>query len=259
MFGIFRNLRRKRIRRQPFPADWQAILERNVPYYRTLPAEDRRELHYLIQVFIAEKNFEGCGGLEMTDEIRVTIAAQACILLLHIPHDYYPNLASVVVYPSSYLVRVQHVVPGGVVCDVDEPREGEAWKYGTVVLSWDGVLHSAADFSDGHNLVFHEFAHLLDQEDGDAGGVPDLRERRRYVSWARILGREYEALLEDIRERQPTIIDQYGAKGPAEFFAVVTECFFEKPVQLREQHPDLYQELKAFYRQDPAARITGRT
>jgi Mlc titration factor MtfA (ptsG expression regulator) len=255
ILGLFRKLRRKRLRERPLPFEWQTILDRNVPYLRRLLPEERRKLEGDIQVFIAEKNFEGCGGLEITDEIRVTIAAQACILLLNLSHDYYSNLTSIVVYPSSYLVPIQTVLPGGAIWEVDEAREGEAWKYGTVVLSWDGVRHRAAGMDDGHNVVFHEFAHLLDQEDGEAGGTPILPSRRRYASWARILGDEYEALLDSIHQHQPTLIDQYGAKGPAEFFAVVTECFFEKPVELREEHPELYEEMKAFYRQDPAARI----
>lgn len=204
-------------------------------------------------MFLAEKNFEGCGGLEMTDEIQVTIAAQACILLLHCPHDYYPGLVSIVVYPSTYRAPKRRLFPDGTVSDHPEPRAGEAWLHGTIVLSWDAVKRSAAAVTDGYNVVFHEFAHRLDQEDGRADGAPILPSLARYASWARVLGREYGALQMDTEAGRQTLLDKYGATDPAEFFAVVTECFFEQPAQLKARHPQLYEELKTFYRQDPVS------
>jgi Mlc titration factor MtfA (ptsG expression regulator) len=254
MFGFFKRRRRERLRAQPFPPEWLKILEKNCPFYGRLSEADRRGLRGLIQVFVAEKNFEGCGGLAMTDEIKVTIAAQACLLLLHRETDIYPRLYSILVYPSAYVAKSLRPIGGGFVLEGEEGRLGEAWKDGAVVLSWDDVLSGAADPRDGHNVVLHEFAHQLDHEDGVADGAPILACRSHYVAWARVLGAEYEQLRADARRGRKSVLDKYGATEPAEFFAVATECFFEKPEQLRKKHPELYDELREFYRQDPAAR-----
>lgn len=254
ILGFFKRWRRERIRKHPFPETWRRIIEQNVPYYCHLTDDERQKLFGHVHVFLAEKRFEGCGGLEINDEICVTIAAQACVLLLHDPHDYYPGLESIVVYPSSFHVKTERTGTAGVVFEDQEEHEGEAWPWGTVVLAWDVILHDATDDPAGRNLVIHEFAHFLDQQDGGLDGTPDLRERSRYRSWARILGREYQTLLRDDELQRSTVIDRYGTKDPAEFFAVITECFFENPIQLQARHPELYAELKAFYRQDPAER-----
>lgn len=255
MFRL-RDRRRRRLREKAFPKKWTTVLEHNVPYYATLPAERRRELEGHIQVFLAEKHFEGCGGLEMTDEIRVTIAAQACILLLGRETDYYPALTSVLVYPDTYVAHVKRRQLDGTVAEEEQGRLGESSSRGAVVLSWDAVLRGAADIHDGRNVVLHEFAHQLDQESGAAEGAPRLPKRSMYVAWARVLGREYTALIEKIDEHRPDVLDAYGAASPAEFFAVATESFFERPVELRAAHPELYEQLKLFYRQDPAADST---
>lgn len=251
MFWLKRR-RRRRLRSAPFPTSWSGILERNVPYQRLLSEEARRELQGNIQVFVAEKSFEGCGGLQMTDEIRVTIAAQACLLLLHRETDFYPTLRSIVVYPSAYVAPVTESVGHGVVREGVSVRLGESWHRGAVVLAWDSVLHGAADIHDGRNVVLHEFAHQLDQEEGAADGAPVLPRRSMYVAWARVLGAEYARLQHDVERGRTSVLDQYGATNPAEFFAVATECFFEKAASLQRQHPELYEELKLFYRQDPA-------
>ena len=226
-----------------------------MPYYRLLSDGEQQELRDLIRVFLSEKQFEGCGGLEMTDEVRVTIAAQACILLLNREHNYYAGLRSVLVYPSSYLAPSKSVDPAGVVHEGDESRLGEAWLRGAVILSWDDVRRDAGAFHDGHNVTLHEFAHQLDQEDGTFDGAPLLEKRSHYRSWARILMKEYRALAEAAERGQATLIDQYGATDPAEFFAVITEAFFERPKALKQKHPELYDELKKFFRQDPLARL----
>lgn len=251
MFG-FRRRRRERLRATPLPDAWRAIVERNVALYRRLPEADRRELLGHVQVFLAEKHFEGCGGLELTDEIRVTIAAQACVLLLHRETDYYPECASILVYPHAYVAPVQEQT-GWVVHEGTSARLGESWVRGVVVLSWDDVLAGAADVHDGHNVVLHEFAHQLDQEDGSGDGAPPLPRRSMYVAWARVLSGEYEALRADAAAGRPSVLDHYGATNPAEFFAVASECFFEKPQQMRAKHPELYDELREFYAQDPLA------
>ena len=233
------------------------MVDHRVPYAASLSAEDRRELEGLVQIFLDEKWFSGCGGLEITDEIRVTIAAQACLLLLRRDIvDVYPDLVTVVVYPQAYVVGAKRVV-GGIVLEGREVRLGEAWERGTLVLSWDDVLKGAADIHDGHNVVLHEFAHQLDQQAGGGSGTPDLGSRSRYLAWARVLGSEYEQLVDDVRHRHPDVIDAYGATNAAEFFAVVTECFFEKPRPLRAKHPELYDQLRDFYRRDPVADLAG--
>ena len=204
-------------------------------------------------MFLAEKDFEGAGGLEMTDEIRVTIAAQACVLLLHRDTDYYPALRSVIVYPSAYVAEESQETAHGWVSEDAEARLGQSSApLGAMVLSWDDVRAGAADVRDGENLVFHEFAHQLDFESGEYDGTPVLERRSMYVAWARVLGREYERLRRDAASGRETVLDAYGATDPAEFFAVATECFFEKSRQLRDRHPALYEELKRYYRQDPA-------
>jgi len=249
--GWLKNRRRARVLAEPFPAGWWEVLERNVPLVSRLDPAERQTLKDKVRIFLAEKRFEGCGGLELTDEMRVTIAGQACALLLHLDEpDVFPTIESVLVYPSAY--RVPSVPrPGGIVLD-EVARAGESWQQGTLVLAWDQVLRSAHD--PRHNLVLHEFAHALDQEDGAADGAPRLPARSMYAPWARVLGAEYEQLTRAIHEGKPTSIDPYGATSPAEFFAVVTEAFFGRPVELRSRHPALYEQLAAFYRQDPASR-----
>ena len=255
MFG-FKAKRRDRLREKAFPDSWKSILQRNVPYYARLSTEEQRTLESDIQVFIAEKNFEGCGGLEMTDEITVTVAAYACILLLNRKHDFYPRLQSILVYPDAYPVPVLRLGPGDQIIEDHEMRLGESWRTGAVVISWNHVLHRPVDPTGSRNVALHEFAHQLDHEDGAANGAPILPVSSMYATWARILGREYQELTEAAANNRPTLLDKYGATNPAEFFAVITEYFFEQPQQLKERHPELYEELTRYYRQDPAQRVT---
>jgi hypothetical protein len=251
MLDPLKRFRRKRLRKRPFPRAFRAVLERNFALYGRLPEADRGELERLIQVFMAEKRFEGCGGLEVTDEIRVVIAAQACLLLLHRDTDVYPRLVTILVYPSAYVARVTERVGYGVVAEGEMGRLGEAWQTGVVVLSWDHAQAGAADVHDGRNVTLHEFAHQLDQEDGASDGAPVLPRRSMYVAWARVLGDEYAALRRDAESGAPTLLNPYGATNPAEFFAVATETFFQMPGALKRRHPALYGELQRFYRQDP--------
>jgi Mlc titration factor MtfA (ptsG expression regulator) len=255
MFAFFKERRRKAVLQQPFPPEWQKILAENVPYFERLPVDDQDKLRDLVQIFLDEKHFEGCGGLDIDDEIRVSIAAQACILLLHREADIYPDLESILVYPSTYIDKRPRTVDGGIVIEEPEARLGESWSRGVVVLAWDAVLHGASDVRDGKNVVFHEFAHQLDTEDGAADGAPVLERRAAYGPWARVLGAAYEGLVRDDEEGHRTVIDTYGATNPAEFFAVVTESFFERPRALRAKHPALYEQMRLFYQQDPAALV----
>jgi Mlc titration factor MtfA (ptsG expression regulator) len=258
VLGFFKRRRRKQLLSTPFPAPWLEIIERNVPFYALLPQDDRRELQGLIQIFLAEKSFEGCGGLELTDEIKVTIAAGACLLLLHRDTDVYPRLITVLVYPSAYVARASEPIGAGFALEDESVHLGESWSSGVVVLSWDDVRAGASDIRDGQNLVLHEFAHQLDREDGEINGTPLLEQRSQYLAWGRVLNAEYERLRRDSRLGRATVLDDYGATDPAEFFAVATECFFEKPRLLQKRHPELYDELKMFYRQDPAQLVPSK-
>ena len=257
MFAFLKKRRHRRIRSRPFPAVWRGILERRYSVYPRLPPPDRRELEGLIQVFLEEKQFEGCGGQEITDEVRVLIAAQACLLLLHRDTDCYPRLRSILVYPSSYIAKTWHWERDGTIREEHQARGGESWPHGAVVLAWDGAMMGAVDLNKDRNLVLHEFAHQLDQEDGVADGAPllegtnFLKLLHRYRAWAKVLSDEFQQLRRAAVEGRETVLDTYGAKDPAEFFAVATECFFENPGRLQERHPALYAELKEFYRQDP--------
>ena len=251
MFDFFKTRRREALREQPLSSEERALLDKNIPYLNSLSGEDRSELESLVRVFLAEKSFEGCGGLTLTDEIKLTIAGQACLLLLHRETDIYPNVDSILVYPSAYRVPTEQY-DGLVVVQEDQTRLGESWQRGLVVLAWDHVLSGAAQPCDGQNVVLHEFAHQLDSEDGVMNGTPDLGARARFTSWAHVLGDEFAELSERLHAGRSSDIDPYGATNPAEFFAVLTEMFFEKPRALKRRHAELYAELAEFYKQDPA-------
>lgn len=252
MFGILRKRRRRRLMETPLAPERVAILERNAPVWRRLPEEDRRELAGLVQIFLAEKSFEGCDGLEITDEIRLTIAAHACVLLLHRETDVYPYLHSILVYPRAFVAPLREHGPDGVVIEEDEERDGESWDTGALILSWEDCLESVAAPRDGYNVMLHEFAHQLDDEAGIADGAPRL-DKALAADWFGVFEREFEALGKRADKRIPTLLDWYGSESPAEFFAVLTETFFENPADLKARHPELYHLLERFYRQDPAA------
>lgn len=242
------------MRARPVPAGWRELIEKNVPFFRRLPPADQAELLGHVLVFLDEKTFEGCGGLEITDEVRVSIAAQACVLMLHDPDPgYFTDVSTVLVYPSAYVAPSIERRPDGTIVEGGGVRLGEAWTRGEVILAWDHVLGGAADVRDGQNVVLHEFAHKLDQEDGAADGAPTLPTRAHYLPWARVLGDEFRLLRTAVDKRRKTVLDAYGATNPAEFFAVATECFFEKGAAMRRKHPALYEQLQQLYRQDPAA------
>ena len=252
---VFTSARRQQRRRAllstPFPPEWSVILNENLPPYQMISPEMQQQLHDYIRIFISEKSFEGCGGLVLTDEIKVTIAAQACLLLLNRNGDCYPKLYSILVYPSTYVTGTRKSF--GLHPTDTSVRLGESWKHGTVVLAWDSVKSGALNFQDGHNVAMHEFAHQLDQEDGRADGAPILNMRSAYSAWSRTLSEEYELLQKKRLKGEKSVMDKYGATNPAEFFAVATETFFEKPVQLKKKHPELYHELQGFYKVNPVA------
>lgn len=252
VFGIFTNRKRERLRAETTPREWARILDRNLPLFRRLSRADRDELLGHINVFLAEKHFEGCGGLEISEEIKVTIAAQACLLLLHRDTDYYPNLTSILVYPSGYTADESRHLGGGLWEEGPEERLGHtAHGLRALVLAWDAAQHGALDPSDGSNVVLHEFAHQLDFENRSADGTPDLETRAEYESWSRVMTAEFERLRQSIPYRYDAVLDIYGAQNPTEFFAVATEAFFETPRALKSKHPELYDALQRYFRQDP--------
>jgi hypothetical protein len=245
------DYRRRQLRNLPVPSEWLTILRRRVPYYRFLPPELQKQLCGHMQVFIAEKNFVGCAGLEISDEIRVTIAAQACLLILNRKTDYYPKLERILVYPGAFVVRKQEIDDAGVLSEYHDALSGESWGDGQVVLSWEDTVDDARFFGDGRNVVIHEFAHQLDQEKGVATGAPILARAEHYQPWSEALGAEYAHLRQQADTELDSLFDYYGAENPAEFFAVITEVFFEQPQEMAHRHPELYRQLKIFYRVDP--------
>src|SRR5215813_12449132 len=252
IFEFLKQRRRKRLRTRPFPKQWLALIQRHVVFFPRLSASDHAELLGHIQVFLAEKRFEGCGGFAITDEVRVTIAAQACLLLLHRSTDYYPRLLTILVYPLTYMAEEKRQVGEHLWEEGTVSRLGETGRrMGSLVLSWGAVKHGAADPSDGKNVVLHEFAHQLDFENEAADGVPGLSTRKQQIAWAEVMRSEFASLRAADESGIPTLLDTYGATNPAEFFAVSVEAFFEQPRALLARHPKLYAALRTYFQQNP--------
>lgn len=244
--------RRARLARLPFPPEWRDILRRRVPLLRRLPADLRLQLQRQMRWFVAEVPFIGCAGQIVDDEVRVTIAAQACLLLLN-RGGRFEGLREVLVYPGAFAVNHVRTADGGVQHEERRALSGESHDRGAVVLSWQDTLDGAADPDDGQNVVIHEFAHRLDQDHGPANGAPWLGPRRGYREWSRVLGAEYAALGARLAAGEDGLIPAYAATSPAEFFAVVSELYFERPLALRSAHAALYDQLSQFYRTDPSS------
>jgi Mlc titration factor MtfA (ptsG expression regulator) len=248
--SVIRENKRKKIMKNPFPREWENYLKESYTLYSKLPDELQQDMKNKIKVFLNEKTFFGCEGLEVTDQMRILIAAQACLLILNRRTTFYPKLRSIFVYPTSYLAK-RVSVNSGIVTEKTQVTLGESWGSGELVLTWDTSVHGAKNMYDSRNVVYHEFAHQLDQENGVADGAPVLENRSSYASWARVLSREFENLKKEKKRWRKTVMNKYGATNPAEFFAVASESFFEKPRQLKKKHPELYQELKNYYHTDP--------
>jgi len=262
MFNWFTNRRRKKLTHAPFPSAWEEILRRNVGHYRFLDDAEQTHLRELIQVFIAEKYWEGGGGLELTDEIRVTIAAQACLLLLGLPHNYYKNVQSIIVYPSTVVAPPHR--PGFFEHTIEpvDPAQaiiGQAFHQGPVIIIWDAALKGSRHPESGHNVIYHEFAHKLDMLDGMADGTPPLKDHAEYRDWVQTCTQEYLRLKNRTDKGRRSFLDAYAATNEAEFFAVATEHFFEQPRLMIKHAPDLYRILKNYYRQDPLTRVYRHT
>ena len=252
MFGWFKKRRRERITAQPFPAAWQSIIDEKLPYVATLPPALQVELTKLTQIFLAEKHIEGCAGFELTDEVRVTIACQACILLLNSNKEIYPKLKTVLVYETAFFAEREEHQGNGLISFSSSVRAGESWSIGVVILAWEEIERGLRHKHDGYNVIIHEFAHQLDQENETTNGVPVLDHANLYPLWQDVFQEHYELLLKDIQRGRKNVLNNYGGTNPAEFFAVASESFFEESIKLYDRHPELYGVLQQYYKQDPA-------
>jgi Mlc titration factor MtfA (ptsG expression regulator) len=245
------NRRRQDLFHKPLAAESIAIIERNVPLYTRLPNALRETLQGSINYFLDEKVFVGCDDLEITDEIRLIIAANACLLVVNRDNKHFPGFETIFVYPETYVAK-QVSYDGMVEIHSDSTRAGESWHRGPIVLSLTDVMSGSKNDKDGHNVVLHEFAHKLDEENGVMDGLPVLRESADYKVWAKVLTKEYDEFLKRVDRRKNSVIDEYGAVSAPEFFAVATESFFEKSTQMKSKLPELYAQLQKFYGLDPA-------
>ncbi|MCA9054726.1 MAG: zinc-dependent peptidase [Planctomycetaceae bacterium] len=254
LFRWLRNRRRRRILAEPFPHAWRDWLEDEVVHYARLDPERQAQLRDLLQVFVTEKNWEGLQGLQLTDAMKVTIAALACLLILGRPQELdFDHVLSILIYPDVFLARQQQPNAVGVVSERREARIGEAWYRGPVILSWEDVWEDARQDYPGGNVVLHEFEHQLDMSNGQlVDGTPPMRDRAEYERWVAVMEREFHTLIDRCRRCRPGVLDCYGSQNPAEFFAVATEAFFERPTALHNHLPDLFAILHNFYALDPA-------
>ena len=245
-----RRWRSNRLLNKAFPQAWRHILTERIAVYTLLQPQQRQKLEQLIHLFLDDKEFYGCAGLVVTDEMKLCIAAEACLLLLGQSGPVYPGLQSILVYPSAFTAKRDVHQEDGTVVAGEHHLLGESWGNGRVILSWDDVEQGARDFTDGHNVVLHEFAHQLDSASGSANGAPPLRSNS-YQTWASVFSDNFKDLQARVMHGKSTVMDGYGATNPAEFFAVATETFFEKPDDLLAKRPQLFHELQQYYRLDP--------
>ncbi|MFT5526408.1 MAG: Mlc titration factor MtfA (ptsG expression regulator) [Pirellulaceae bacterium] len=250
MFGLFKSFRRRSILNQPMPAGWNQFLA-DLYHYDLLDGQQKEGLHRRMKIIVAEKNWEGCEGLEITEQMKVTIAAQCSIMLLGVdPSFYYDKLTTILVYPNV-IERKRREVKGMIETNEKQILVGEAWQGGPVILSWAEILDDRFHARDHRNLVVHEFAHHLDGMDGEMGGTPPLESLAATRHWLAVFGAAYDEMVLQLKHGISTFLDPYGATSPAEFFAVSSECFFMAPQELRTAMPDVYQQLCGFYKQDP--------
>jgi len=245
--------RRARVLRQSAidPLLWRAIVAR-YPFTRALSDAELARLHELVILFLHEKSVHGAGGMAVRDEVRVAIAVQACILILNLGLDYYRGWVEVIVYPDEFVAEYDYVDEAGVTHHVEEAMSGESWERGPVVVSWADVQEAGT--GQGYNVVIHEFAHKLDMLNGEPNGYPPLHAGMQRPAWAAAFTAAYEDFCRKVDGGLEAGIDEYAAESPAEFFAVVSEAFFESPGIVAGTYPDVYAQLTQFYRQDTAAR-----
>jgi Mlc titration factor MtfA (ptsG expression regulator) len=256
LFPWSRERHRRELLATSFPEAWRSLLFANVAFYGHLTPAERSKLEDNLRILIAEKNWEGLSGLAITDEIQVTIAAQACLLTLARERSDYYHVGSILVYPTAYVIPSVNV-QGRIVTETVVPVEGEAALSGHVVLSWHDALAGGRGLTDGRNVVFHEFAHQLDMEAGTADGVPPLDTQAQVENWSQVFSAEFQALTTALAHGHPTFLNPYAATNAAEFFAVATEYFFERGAAMQHHHPELYDALRGFYHQDPATSLNS--
>jgi len=246
--------RRARVLRQSAiePLLWRGIVAR-YPFTRALADHELARLHELVVLFLHEKAVHGAGGMAVRDEVRVAIAVQACILILNLGLDYYRGWVEVIVYPDEFVAEYDYVDEAGVTHHVEEAMSGESWERGPVVVSWADVQEAGT--GQGYNVVIHEFAHKLDMLNGEPNGYPPLHAGMLRTAWAAAFTAAYEHFCRKVDGGFDIGIDEYAAESPAEFFAVVSEAYFEAPEIVASAYPDVYAQLALFYRQDTAARL----
>lgn len=249
----YKEWRRRRIlKRIRIPEHtWREAFSR-LAVLRKLSNEELMRLRELATLFLHEKVLEGAAGLILTEAMRVTIALQACLPVLNLGLDWYAGWVSVIIYPTGFVPSREYTDGSGVVHRTRHALSGESWLRGPVILSWSDMASTKA--STGHNLVIHEFAHKLDMLDGSANGIPPLHRGMSVKAWADTFSKAYADFQDRIDRGEETVIDSYGAEDPGEFFAVLSEVFFECPFDIKQTYPEVYRQLSAFYRQDPAAR-----
>ena len=251
LFSWLKRRRRRKLLAKPFPEEWYGYLDQNVRQYGCLPAGQQERLRDLLRIFASERTWVGCAGFVITDEVRVTIAAQACLLLLGVEGDWcFDALHSVLVYPDAVALPPK-MQTHTVIVDEGLPISGQAWYRGPVILSWYHALTGGRYPHDGHNVVLHEFAHQIDALSGEMGGSPPLPTRIQHERWEEVMAREYARIVNDVRHGRRTVLDEYAAASRAEFFAVATEHFFEQPQRVRKYHPELYEVLQMLYHVNP--------
>ena len=247
MLNWLKRRRRRSLHKKPWPDEWQAILQRNVRHYNLIDSALQEHMQRCTRVIVEEKHWEGLDGLSISDEIKVTVAGQASVMLLGTEGYFFDGVKSFLIFPRAFRRKTRN----GWVVDEDSHNAGEAWQGGPIVLSWHDVMAGSRYPDDGQNLVIHELAHHLDGIDGEMGGGLTFSDRATNQKWERISNREFAALQTAAHYGQPTLLDHYGATNEAEFFAVASETFFELPIQFRRLHPELFEMLKRYYRIDP--------
>lgn len=255
MFGFLRNWRQRRLERARIPeAEWRATVA-NLPLLAGLTPAELDRLRDLASLFLRAKTLEPAGELELTPEMGPLIATQACLPILNLGLDYFRGWSSVILYPEGFLAHHEYTDPNGLVHSVHRPLIGEAWERGPVILSWADIVETLDE--PGLNVVIHEMAHKLDMLDGEVNGLPPLHRSMSVEDWSRAFNLAYNHLCRQVDRDRPTALDPYAADSPGEFFAVISEAFFETPDVVANAYPGVYPQLKTFYRQDPLARLAA--
>ncbi|MEO6696948.1 MAG: M90 family metallopeptidase [Gammaproteobacteria bacterium] len=257
MFWNLKSWRRRRIlKHEPLPDEvWRRVVTR-LSFLRGLTEDELARLRAWVVLFLHSKKFSTAGGLMLSDEMRVMIAAQACVLILNLDLDYYDDWVEIIVYPGGFVADHDYEDEAGIMHRAHDPLSGEAWPHGPVILSWEDV--AGDELTPGHSVVIHEFAHKLDMRNGEANGFPQLHAEMSRLAWSAAFSAAYADFCMRVDAGKGTGIDSYAAENPAEFFAVMSDAFFTMPHRVQQTYPVIYQQLTLFYRQDPVARYNNQ-